>query len=187
MPIEEWRDIAGFSNYQVSNLGRVRSIDHFSPYRDSQRFHKGLVKTPVPMANGYQSVLLYRDGKKNNRLIHRLVLTAFDRHPKAWEEARHLNGDPTDNRLENLQWGSSTENKLDQVRHRTHKNTKKTHCPRNHPLIEPNLRKSAMRLGRRECLSCARAKDRLARTPAYAHFTLKQLSDQLFKSIMEEI
>lgn len=186
MPIEEWRDIPGFKNYQVSNVGRVRSLGHFAPYRDSKRWHKGTVKTPVPNPKGYQTVLLYRGEKKFNRLIHRLVLTAFDRLPLPGEEACHINGDPSDNRVQNLRWGTSSENKTDQVRHGTHKNTRKTHCPRNHPLIAPNLRAAALRIGRRECLSCARARDRISRTPAYANFTLQELSDHLFKTIMEE-
>jgi hypothetical protein len=69
-------------------------------------------------------------------------------------QCRHLNGIPTDNRIENLCYGTISENIRDQVRHGTHYAAGKTHCPRNHPFDELNTRINGN--GARICRACAR-------------------------------
>lgn len=56
----------------------------------------------------------------SNTLVHQLVLCAFRGPPKAGEECRHLDGNPTNNRIENLVWGDPKENYQDRIRHGTH-------------------------------------------------------------------
>jgi hypothetical protein len=105
-PAEEWKDIPGFPGYQASTLGRTRS-----PRK---------ILKPSPTSRGYLSVVLYRDGKQNSRLVSRLVLEAFVGPCPPGCEARHvLTNDKADNRLANLAWGTRRENAADRVRHGT--------------------------------------------------------------------
>jgi hypothetical protein len=84
-------------------------------------------------------------------------------------EARHLNGNPADNRWpENLAWGTQSENNLDRVRHGTfrNRNTDKTHCDHDHEFTPENTGRWAD--GRRYCIACRkrRSKEEAARRKA---------------------
>ena len=73
-------------------------------------------------------------------------------------ECCHGNGNKQDNRPGNLRYDTSSNNKRDQVRHGTHNRTSRTHCPRNHGLVRPNLSESVLRRrGVRSCWSCEKA------------------------------
>jgi hypothetical protein len=89
-----------------------------------------------------------------------LVLTAFVGSRPSGLEGCHRNGDPTDNRLENLRWDTRTANIFDAVAHGTHPFASRTQCPRGHLLVEPNLVRSI--LPNRGCLACNRARARVA-------------------------
>lgn len=121
---EEWRSIEGAPGYEVSSLGRVRSIERvvFQTGRWGKPISyvaKGRVLRPA--AHGpYVTVALSVDGRPANKYVHRLVLTAFDRPPAQGEQCCHTNGDPRDNRAVNLRWGSASQNAHDKFRHGTH-------------------------------------------------------------------
>jgi protein gp37 len=66
---------------------------------------------------GHQRVTLYRDGEPHRELVHRLVLSAFDREPEPGEQGCHINGDPSVNALPNLRWGTQEDNWEDRKRH----------------------------------------------------------------------
>lgn len=66
---------------------------------------------------GHRRVTMYRDGTKERRLVHHLVLGAFDRPKKDGEETRHLDGDATNNAITNLRWGTPEENWQDRLEH----------------------------------------------------------------------
>lgn len=66
---------------------------------------------------GHMRVQLCRGGKVNQKFVHRLVLRAFKGEPESDQVCRHLNGDPSDNRLENLEWGTQKENWKDKRKH----------------------------------------------------------------------
>lgn len=115
---EVWRAVPGHDGaYEVSSLGRVRSLDRMLPGRDgSLRPWPGRILKPR-VYNGYSNVKLGR-GKWIS--VHRLVLSVFSSLPPFdGAECRHLNGDRSDNRAENLAWGSSAQNKLDMALHGT--------------------------------------------------------------------
>ena len=185
---EQWKPIPGYEGYyEVSDSGRVRSVDRVHPYKNTSRRVRGQIIADAKQKNGYRMVVLWRDGRPKGHLVHRLVLTAFDRNPEPGEEACHENNQRDDNRVENLRWGTSTDNKIDQVRHGTHKNSRKTHCPRGHKLEVPNLKKSALvRANQRECLSCARARDQI-RHGGLSKSSLKPISDRIYQSLVKEI
>lgn len=121
--IEEWRDVVGFEGlYQVSNLGRVKSLDRYVHMSAShkavayKRFVKGCVLRPGASNYGHLSVVL---GRNKTRMVHDLVMRAFVGPPPPKHECCHNNGDPKDNRLSNLRWGTRSENNFDAVRHGT--------------------------------------------------------------------
>lgn len=97
-----WRAIPGFEKYEVSTDARVRRGRHVLR----------------PQANGwYPSYALSKGGRSKRIGVHRLVLMAFDRLPEPGEVARHLDGDPTNNHLDNLAWGTHKQNWEDRRRH----------------------------------------------------------------------
>jgi hypothetical protein len=104
---ETWKDIPDYPDYQASNLGRIAS----------RRRHAWKVLSPNIGTNGYLTVQTHYNGRVRRRLIHRLVLMAFVGECPKDHEARHLNGDRKDNRLENLAWGTRAENHDDRRRH----------------------------------------------------------------------
>ena len=102
---EEWRDIAEYEGlYQVSSLGRVRSLDRIIKYRTGQ-VHKveGRVLKPI-LVVGYHRATLYKNAVYKFFRINRLVAAAFIPNPESLPEVDHINEIKTDNRVDNLQW-----------------------------------------------------------------------------------
>lgn len=114
--IEEWRDIAGYEGaYQVSNLGRVRSLDHTVEVvsalgKPFDRRVRGKIRaTSVNSTTGYVQIVLTSDGE--NFMLHRLVAAAFHPNPENLPEVNHKDGNRGHNAATNLEWVSSSENK----------------------------------------------------------------------------
>lgn len=96
----------------MSNLGQVRSLSHYvrGKHRSGTWFTRqspGRLLRPGPSKSGHVSVAI---GRGNSRLVHQLVLEAFVGPCPANCEVLHLNGVPFDNRLENLKYGTRSEN-----------------------------------------------------------------------------
>jgi hypothetical protein len=110
--IEVWKSILGYEGkYEVSNRGRVRSLPRLVKTYQGHRKLSARILKPYLMKTGYLEVKL--SSPSRYALIHSLVLSAFvsPREPK--KVARHLNDIRTDNRLENLAWGTPSENAFD--------------------------------------------------------------------------
>ena len=158
---EEWRPVPGFEDfYEVSDLGRVRSLPRTVLFTDGRRrtWPARMLKTYTWGDNPHLQVNIYTPGRNTKRSVHQLVLLAFvgPRPPgPEGEEIRHLDGDHLNNTLSNLVYGSRAENAHDRVRHGTHAMVVKTHCKRGHPFDAKN---TAMRAGKyqRLCLECRR-------------------------------
>ena len=134
--MEHWSPIPGYAGaYEASDHGRVRALDRIT---DRGRKWRGQMLTPASMPRGYQVVTLWRDGKQKTALVHRLVLFAFVGPEPEGMEGLHKNGNPYDNSLGNLAWGTHSENQLDQVMHGTHPNASKDVCPSGHAYDEAN-------------------------------------------------
>ncbi len=129
MTAETWVSVVGFEGlYEVSELGRVRSLDRIVFTLGRHRVRKGRVLTPVFGRRGYQRVMLTDGLLRNNCSVHLLVLGAFVGPRPEELETRHLNGDPGDNRLENLAYGTIAENAADRVGHKTSAGIRNANC-----------------------------------------------------------
>ena len=123
--IEEWRDIAGYEKaYQVSNLGRVRSLDRVVPNgRGSTMRMKGRVlKQTNCKAHPYQTVTLSVESKHKLGTVHKLVAMAFLGLPPSGHEVCHGPNGNLDNRLSNLSYGTKAQNQFDRYRDGTRGN-----------------------------------------------------------------
>lgn len=111
---ELWKDIQGYEGlYQVSNLGRVRSVDHTTTFERGgikmSATRKGRILTPITRRHGYLSVMLYGKGGHSTRnfkqfSVHRLVADAFVENPNGYDEVNHLDECKDNNRADNLEW-----------------------------------------------------------------------------------
>ena len=108
---EVWKDIEGYEGkYQVSNLGRVKSLS-FS-HTNQEKVLKG-----TPSNWGYLKVELYSNGKGKIFYIHRLVANAFIPNPETKSQVNHIDGNKTNNVASNLEWCSPGENQSHAIKH----------------------------------------------------------------------
>lgn len=111
---EEWRDIPGFEEiYQVSNKGRVRSLNRISynSYGMPRKLKGRLMKLHLNVY-GYYDVGLSNAAGKNGNIykVHRLVALAFIPNPDNLPQVNHKNGIKTDNNVKNLEWCTNAYN-----------------------------------------------------------------------------
>ena len=111
MSEEVWRAIPGFPDYEVSNIGNVRSVDR--SFVNSIGRHCVLKGKPIipRLEKGYHRVgVRGEDRKKVMMSVHRAVALAFLPNPYSYATVNHINGIKNDNRVENLEWCSVKEN-----------------------------------------------------------------------------
>lgn len=122
--IEIWRIVKGYEGlYEVSNLGRVRSIDRivwdYDPRWENKRSRKLRGRILSQANQDYLSVMLSKDGIESSYSVHRLVLEAFAGPCPDGMEACHWDGNSKNNRIDNLRWDTRKNNHIDKQRHGT--------------------------------------------------------------------
>lgn len=185
--IEKWQAIPGWVGaYEASTEGRIRSLPRLVSYIDwrtgntVQRPAGGIVLKLQPHCkSGHLMVTL----PPTKTYVHKVVLETFVGPCPSGLEALHRDGNPTNNQLGNLRWGTRGENILDAVRHGTHQMARRSHCPRRHLLVQPNLVPS--KLPTRQCLSCDRAR-RSMRAHGHPEDWFRADADRRYQEIMSE-
>lgn len=109
--MEVWKEAVGFEGlYEVSNLGRVRSVDRTVPHqRLGTQFVAGRV-LKQESCRGYLRVTLSENGKFQRLQVHRLVAEAFHENPSNRPHVHHIDHDKVNNRADNLLWVTPREN-----------------------------------------------------------------------------
>ena len=149
---EEWRDIPGYEGlYQVSNLGRVKSLERViyfpANHRNKaySRIQKERIVRPITMG-GY---LGFNVGNKKKMYVHRAVALAFIPNTDNKSDVNHIDGDKHNNRLENLEWATRKEN----MRHAFSNGLVGYHNPSNKKKVRISLPNGFEKIF--ECIECA--------------------------------
>lgn len=188
---EIWKPITGFEGYyEVSDDGQVRSVSRVLTRKNGAKLtvrERVLKVRNSPNPRDYPSVGLYKPGNKPvYKKVHILVAEAFLGERPDGYYVCHNNGIPTDNRVENLRYGTPRSNSLDTIRHGNHKPSQRKRCPRGHKLEGVNLLPSAAKNGYRACRSCAQARSYLHKKGYKSESTLKKKSDSVYERLINK-
>lgn len=153
---EIWKPVVGWEGYyEVSNHGRVRSVERVLIRSNGRRFtvRQQIMRTFTEHKN-HVLVTLNKDGNRSgkNRLVHQLVLEAFVGPRPDGLVACHFDDNPQNNHVSNLRWDTYSANSHDQVRNGGHNNARKTHCKHGHEFSPENT--YITKSGGRACRTC---------------------------------
>lgn len=109
---EQWKPVVGFEGfYEVSNLGRVRSLDRVTVYGNGvKRIFTGRILTPCDAGKGYRNVMLQANGKRSTPRVCRVVAKAWIPNPDDLPQVNHKDEDKMNDAVENLEWCSANYN-----------------------------------------------------------------------------
>lgn len=113
--MEQWKPIKGYEGlYQVSNEGRVRSLDRIVAVLKNGKFSEKKIKgktLKLWVAQDYLHVTLCKDGKVKAPFVHKLVASAFVNNPKGYKIVNHKDENKLNNRSDNLEWCTTVYNR----------------------------------------------------------------------------
>lgn len=109
--LEVWKPIKDTPFYEVSSMGRVRSLERDSPFKETIRHYKSrILSASIQSTGGGYYAVNVGGAKGPRRLVHRMVAEAFLPNPEGRTQVNHKNLNTRDNRLENLEWATRQEN-----------------------------------------------------------------------------
>lgn len=116
--MEIWKDIDGFEGwYQVSNLGKVRSVERTIKNNNVFQLYKSHILKEATTHKGYKYVCLYKNSKCFHRSVHRLVAEAFIVNNENKSQVNHIDGNKENNCVGNLEWCNNSENQKHAYKH----------------------------------------------------------------------
>lgn len=153
MTVENWRAVVGYEGfYEVSDQGTVRSVDR----RDIRgRRLKGKILKERPLPNGRPRVSLSLNGESVDAYVYHLVLSAFVGPKPEGMECLHWDDNSNNNAIENLRWGTRTDNMRDMSRN-GNGNAGITSCPQGHEYNSANTYVYPTGRQHRGCRECGR-------------------------------
>lgn len=190
LPGERWLPIPGYVGiYEVSDLGRIRSMTRMITHSNGHEstYRGKLLRLQTTRGGGYHTVRLSVNSIGENMAAHVAVMEAFVGPRPTGLEICHGDGNPANNRADNLRYDTPSANQQDKVRHGRHHNTNKAACPQDHLLQVPNLTAYSVRQGFRACRTCnltdsARRKAAKAGLPFDPH----EYAEQKYRELMEQ-
>lgn len=154
--IETWKAIPGYEGYyEVSDQGRVRSLDRWIDTKQGPRFRRGVVRKPKRGTHGYWELPLNLDGRERTHTVHSLMMLAFVGPRPDGQEVLHGDDDKDNNTLENLRYGTKPENMQDAIKNGRNPQRSKLKCVNGHDFSDENT--GWDKHGRRWCKTCRRA------------------------------
>ena len=111
--MEIWKDIPEYEElYEISNLGRVKSKTRKTKFGRGWKVYESQILKPQEDKDGYFRIALSKDGKKRRFFIHRLVMMSFVDNSLNLPVVNHIDGNKQNNKLNNLEWVTRSENDL---------------------------------------------------------------------------
>lgn len=115
---ELWKDITNYEGYyQISNLGRIKSLSRvIKLFNRGEFLSKEIILIPYKTKKGYLRVPLLKNKERKGYLVHRLVAKEFIKNPLNYDQVNHLDGNKANNNIYNLEWCNNSQNSLHSFR-----------------------------------------------------------------------